>query len=435
MHTLFSHPYNWSKTYVAVSGVMRFSCVASAAHFFNLEDDLDVSIFPCVVSNCISAKHSEYLIMGNFKELSILKKLSRFLLALILLIIIITSMFLTTYAYYVGSANSNIYHYNNCEWAYRISSSNYITFPTVQDALSSGYRPCRVCYPPTYDRIIYKLRLDSPPQNMRVGDSSGFRWTYWPNGAIDDTITFTSSNPEVATIESGLVFAKSVGKTVITASTPNNVKYSYTLNVVKTSVEKIIIENAKSDFYINETYTLRCKAFPENATCKDMSYSSSNPDIVSIDDNGEIIAKKEGECKLVIECDGVKKEESVSVYYVKSKEIKTPLFFTALNNSQKPLNIQILPLNTSNKSYIAWSSDEKVAKINGEKIEAKKVGVATVYIKTVDGIEQTVLLVVHNAFVDIIVISLFAFLIFIIKINLRKRQNVKQVENSPEAIG
>ncbi len=353
-------------------------------------------------------------------------KISRFFLELILVIIITTLLFSTACAYYVGSVNSNIYHYSNCQWAYRISNYNRIEFSTAQNALSSGYRPCYVCYPPTYDRIIYKLQLDSPPQNMHIGDSSGFKWTYWPNGAIDNTITFTSSNPEVATIKDGRVYAKSIGKTVITASTPNNVKYSYTLNVLKTPVEEIIVENVKSDFYINETYTFQCTVLPENATYKDLSYSSSNSDIVSIDENGEISAKKEGECKLIIKCDGITEEVPVSVYYVKSQQIKTPLFYSVFENSKKPLNIEILPFNASDKSYIAWSDDEKVAKIHNNKIEAKKVGITTIHIKTVDGIEKKAVLVVRNVFLEIAFIILFALLIFTIKAKLRKRQGVKQ---------
>lgn len=350
------------------------------------------------------------------------KKILRLFVLLILLITITNSIFLTAYAYYVGSVNSNIYHYDNCQWAYRIYSSNRIEFPTVKNALSRGYRPCRVCYPPTYDRIIYKLQLDSPPQNMHVGDSVGFKWTYWPNGAIDNNITFTSSNTEVATIKGGRVYAKSIGKTVITASTPNNVKYSYTLNVVKTPVEEIIIRNIKSNFYINETDILQCAVFPENATCKDLSYSSSNPDIVSINEKGEIVAKNEGQCKLIIKCDGITKEMPVSVYYVKSQQIKTPLFYIALKNFKKPLNIEILPFNTSDKSYTAWSDDERVAKIHDDKIEAKKAGITTVYIKTNDGTMKKVMLIVHDVFIDI---TLFALLIFIIKVKLHKRQDVK----------
>ena len=49
---------------------------------------------------------------------------------------------------YVGSVNSNIYHYTSCTWAQRIKESNLISFESVSDAKSSGYRACKVCKPP-----------------------------------------------------------------------------------------------------------------------------------------------------------------------------------------------------------------------------------------------------------------------------------------------
>ncbi len=50
---------------------------------------------------------------------------------------------------YVGSKNSNIYHFPDCEWAQKISPANQIWFSSPQEALSIGYSPCKVCKPPT----------------------------------------------------------------------------------------------------------------------------------------------------------------------------------------------------------------------------------------------------------------------------------------------
>lgn len=49
---------------------------------------------------------------------------------------------------YVGSVNSNIYHYPSCEWAKKIYPENEIWFSSVADAKAHGYRACRVCEPP-----------------------------------------------------------------------------------------------------------------------------------------------------------------------------------------------------------------------------------------------------------------------------------------------
>lgn len=54
-------------------------------------------------------------------------------------------------AKYVGSRNSNIYHYTDCKWAKKISSRNLIEFYSVREAKSAGYRACKVCKPPVKD--------------------------------------------------------------------------------------------------------------------------------------------------------------------------------------------------------------------------------------------------------------------------------------------
>lgn len=50
---------------------------------------------------------------------------------------------------FVGSSKSDVYHYPSCTYAGRISSANLVTFSSPQDAASRGYRPCKVCHPPS----------------------------------------------------------------------------------------------------------------------------------------------------------------------------------------------------------------------------------------------------------------------------------------------
>jgi len=49
---------------------------------------------------------------------------------------------------YVGSANSNIYHYPSCGSAQKIKEANQVWFPDVSGAKKAGYTPCKVCKPP-----------------------------------------------------------------------------------------------------------------------------------------------------------------------------------------------------------------------------------------------------------------------------------------------
>jgi len=53
----------------------------------------------------------------------------------------------TTYQF-VGSVNSDVYHYPSCTYAQRIKSENQVWFTSSADARAHGYRPCSVCNPP-----------------------------------------------------------------------------------------------------------------------------------------------------------------------------------------------------------------------------------------------------------------------------------------------
>ena len=59
---------------------------------------------------------------------------------------------------YVGSKESNKYHYPECRWAKKILPENAIWFSSSEDARSKGYVPCGVCHPLQNS----KLRVNAP---------------------------------------------------------------------------------------------------------------------------------------------------------------------------------------------------------------------------------------------------------------------------------
>ncbi|MCL4378713.1 MAG: MBL fold metallo-hydrolase [Actinobacteria bacterium] len=48
---------------------------------------------------------------------------------------------------YVGSIKSDVFHYPNCKYVKKILPENIIWFSSREDAISKGYRPCKVCNP------------------------------------------------------------------------------------------------------------------------------------------------------------------------------------------------------------------------------------------------------------------------------------------------
>lgn len=48
---------------------------------------------------------------------------------------------------YVGSVNSDKYHYPDCRWAQKIKPDNEVWFASKEEAEEAGYIPCKVCNP------------------------------------------------------------------------------------------------------------------------------------------------------------------------------------------------------------------------------------------------------------------------------------------------
>lgn len=48
---------------------------------------------------------------------------------------------------YVGSIESDKYHYPRCRWTDTINDSNLVHFDTEEEAVAAGYLPCGTCHP------------------------------------------------------------------------------------------------------------------------------------------------------------------------------------------------------------------------------------------------------------------------------------------------
>lgn len=74
-----------------------------------------------------------------------------FLAIFLVIAVLATSVVLALDYKYVGSKNSNKYHYPTCRAAQKIKPGNLVTFRSAQEAKGAGYVPCKICKPPIND--------------------------------------------------------------------------------------------------------------------------------------------------------------------------------------------------------------------------------------------------------------------------------------------
>lgn len=121
-----------------------------------------------------------------------------------------------------------------------------------------------------------------------------------PTTATNKTLKFTSSNPEIASVDSnGKIRGISSGKATITAKSSNNITSSITINV-NSKVTGLQLPEEEIGLQVGESYKIVPTVLPQDATNPKVSYSSVNSQIASVDENGTIIAISEGTTKIKV---------------------------------------------------------------------------------------------------------------------------------------
>lgn len=118
--------------------------------------------------------------------------------------------------------------------------------------------------------------------------------TIKPSGISRDRLTWSIDKPEIATIDSktGVVTGKTEGTATVTA-TADDAKGTCTLSVKKKLVTRVEVTPGSGRLYkLGDKLQLEAKVEPSDASFPEVTWSSSAPDIVSVDKNGLVTAKK-----------------------------------------------------------------------------------------------------------------------------------------------
>ena len=99
------------------------------------------------------------------------------------------------------------------------------------------------------------VTLDKTTLDLTKGDSATLTATVTPENATDTTVTWTTSNDKVASVESGKVTALSAGTTAITATTANGLTATATVTVTEPTPVVTDISKATVSGIANKTYT------------------------------------------------------------------------------------------------------------------------------------------------------------------------------------
>ena len=155
------------------------------------------------------------------------------------------------------------------------------------------------------------VTLDQTELTLTAGKTASLKATVQPENTTD-TIVWSSSKEEVATVENGIVTAKAAGETVITA-TCGTVKAECAVTVTPpVMASAVTLDKTELNLYTGDTAALTAAIQPEDTTDPTIAWTTTDAEVASVQ-NGVVTAGKTGTATITASCGEAKAQCAVTV--------------------------------------------------------------------------------------------------------------------------
>ena len=145
---------------------------------------------------------------------------------------------------------------------------------------------------------VASVSLNKTKYNITVGQTYTLLATINPTNAKNKTIKWTSSNPRIVKVDAkGKITAVSAGTTKITITTVDGNKKATCSVIVNNPIIKVTavsLNKTADSLIVGETDTLLATINPTKATNKAVAWTSSDDNIATVDNTGNITAVSAG---------------------------------------------------------------------------------------------------------------------------------------------
>lgn len=218
------------------------------------------------------------------------------------------------------------------------------------------------------------IELDMETLDLKLGETGQIT----PD-TKDIPVTYQSSDTSVVTVdENGSITTVGIGTATVTAANSKNKTAECVVNV--SHVEPTDISLSETDWTLTpeETGKLIVTLFPENATNREVTFTSSNEIIAIVDQEGMITGISAGTAVITATTTNGKTatcEVTVPPY---AENITIDAAIDLLVKDKSTLSVTYTPENCVAEEIIWTSSDESVATVNNGKVTAVGAGTATI---------------------------------------------------------
>ena len=239
---------------------------------------------------------------------------------------------------------------------------------------------------------VESITLDQSEKTLNIGETVTLKATVSPENATNKNISWSSDKTDVATVDgNGNVSANSVGTATIKA-TAGDKSDTCTIKVNPIKVTGVKILDPPTEVTYGESLTLKADVSPENATDKSVTWTSDEPSIATITNDGVVAIYDEGIVVFTVTTNDGEFTDSCTIN-IKKPETVIPVTSVSLNKTtltldkedSETLTASVLPTDATNQA-VTWStSSDAVATVDSNgKVTAVGRGEASITATSAD---------------------------------------------------
>lgn len=263
------------------------------------------------------------------------------------------------------------------------------------------------------------IELNYSSYTLKKGETIQLEAIVSPENVENASVSWSSSSTAIASVtSSGLVTAKSVGSATITAKTKDgsNLTAKCDITVEPTLVETITLSSNMVELEVGGTYQLSATVLPETATNKNVTWTSSNENIMMVTSSGLVKGLAIGEATVTATAadgSGVSASATVHVISLPVNSITLNQTYVVLQVGEHfSLTATVSPANATNTNVLWSSSNDDVAMVTSSgNVVALAPGETVVTATAADGsgVSASATIVVSEILVSSITLNYTAF--------------------------
>ena len=235
------------------------------------------------------------------------------------------------------------------------------------------------------------VTLSEATVTITKGNTTTLVATVSPNDAYDKSVTWSTSDSTVATVNDGVVTAVGCGEAIITVTTTDGGYTAQCTTTVENPVTGVTLNTNVAYILTGETYQLVATVAPSDA-CGDKSvtWSTSDSSIATVSNNGLVTAVAAGSATVTVTTTVGSHTATCAV------EVSEPVAVTSVTLDESTLDVTVgqtrqltatvLPSDAHDKSVTWSSSNNNIATVTSNGlVTAVSAGTANIIVTTTDG--------------------------------------------------